>query len=164
MKKREKPRCLPPADERTEAVRETVHGLFYTMRLHRAAIERSLAKAGIHPSQHRMLVFLHRNGGAAAQRALSEEFNISPAAVAVTLRKLEEGGYISRIAEKEDGRRKSVRITAAGEAILKTTYHSFTAVDLAMFEGFSEEELAAFGGTLLRMQESLAAIAGEVEE
>ncbi len=140
---------------REGAVREAVHALLYTMRLHRAAIERALADLGIHHSQHRMLVHLHRHGGEVAQRVLSEELDISPAAVAVTLRKLEEQGLILRKAGGKDGRCKAVTITREGEELLRTSHGAFTAVDLSMFASLNEEELSSLRDTLLRMQAAL---------
>ena len=153
--------CLPPADPRTEAVRETIHRFLHTDRLHRAAIERALGDLGIHHSQHRMLVHLHRHGAHVSQRTLAEEFDISPAAVAVTLGKLEKNGYIRRSADGTDARCKTIEITEAGREILRVSYDSFTAVDLAMFSDFTESELAAFRATLDRMQAALARLAGE---
>ncbi len=163
MQNEKEPLDLLPRDAREMAVRETVHTLFRTMRLHRAAIERTLSDLGIHHSQHRMLVHLCRHGGRVAQRTLSAEFDISPAAVAVTLRKLEERGLIRRTAEGEDGRCKTVAITEAGEELLRVSHGAFTAVDLAMFASLSEEELAAFRSTLSGMQGGLSTI-GEAEE
>ena len=146
---------------REGTVRQTVHTLLHTMRLHRAAIENTLADLGIHHSQHRMLVHLHRHGGEMEQKVLPEELEISPAAVAVTLRKLEERGLILRTAGGGDGRCKTVTITNKGEELLRVSHGAFTAVDLAMFASLSEEELSAFRDTLLRMQEGLAC--GEVK-
>ncbi len=157
MQNEKEPFRLPSGDARDGAVRQTVHTLFHTMRLHRAAIERALSDLGIHHSQHRMLVHLHRLGGEVEQRRLAAEFDISPAAVAVTLRKLEARGLIRRSSEGQDGRCKTVRITKEAEALLRNSYDAFTAVDLAMFASFSEEDLSAFRDTLLRMQAALAA-------
>ncbi len=164
MTSTEREPCLPPADARTEAVRRTIHTFLHTDRLHRAAIERALGDLGIHHSQHRMLVHLHRHGGAVSQKALAEEFDISPAAVAVTLGKLERGGYIRRTAAAGDGRCKEIEITEAGREILRVSYDSFIAVDLAMFSELSEEELTAFRETLLRMQTALGLLTGGGEE
>ena len=148
-------------DARTLAVRTAIHDFMRTDRMHRAAIERKLADLGIHRTQHMMLLEIKRHGGIGTQRSIAERFDISPAAVAVTLRKLEEGGYIARRAGTQDNRCKEVRLTERGEEILKTTYESFTAVDLAMFADFSAEELTAFSGMLSRLQSALRAADGE---
>ena len=144
-------------DARTAAVRTAIHSFMHTNRMHRAAIERKLADLGIHRTQHMMLLDIKKSGGIGTQRALAERFDISPAAVAVTLKKLEEGGYIERRAGAQDSRCKEVRLTERGEEILKTTYEAFTAVDLAMFADFTEDELSAFGAMLARLQSALRA-------
>ena len=155
MEQHERPPCLPPADPRTEAVRETIHTFLHTNRLHRTAIERALSDLGIHHTQHRLLVHLHRHGGALSQRAIAEEFDVSPAAVAVTLGKMEKAGYIRRASAPSDNRCKTIEITEAGQEILRTSYASFTAVDLLMFADLSEAELSAFRDTLGRMEAAL---------
>ena len=161
MQHKQHPCGLPPTDARTEEVRRTIHTFLHTDRLHRIAIERALADLGIHHSQHRMLLHIKRHGGAVSQKTLAAEFDISPAAVAVTLGKLEKNGYIRRRPAEGDGRCKTIGLTEAGEEILRVSYDSFTAVDLAMFEALSGEELASFRGTLLRMQEALARLSPE---
>ena len=147
-------------DARTAAVRTAIHDFMRTDRMHRAAIERKLADLGIHRTQHMMLLDIKRHG-LGSQREIAERFDISPAAVAVTLKKLEENGYITRKAGTHDSRCKEVQLTERGEEILKVSYESFTAVDLAMFSDFSEEELTAFSATLARLQASLRSTVDE---
>ena len=159
----EKTPFAPPADPRESAVRETVQALFHTLRRHRAAIEAALSDLGIHPSQHRMLMHLHRKGGRAAQKELAAELAISPAAVAVTLRKLEERDLICRAAEGRDSRCKAVSLAEAGEELLRVSHSAFTSVDLSMFASLSEEELSSFRHMLAAMQASLSEIHKEAE-
>ena len=150
-----------PEDARTAAVRTAIHDFLHTDRMHRAAIERKLADLGIHRTQHMMLLDIKRHGGIGTQRAIAERFDISPAAVAVTLRKLEEGGYITRRTGATDNRCKEVRLTEQGERILATSYEAFTAVDRAMFADFTAEELALFSSMLTRLQAALREAEGE---
>lgn len=144
-----------PEDARTAAVRTAIHDFLRTDRMHRAAIERKLADLGIHRTQHMTLLDIKRHGGIGTQRAIAERFDISPAAVAVTLRKLEESGYITRRTGAHDSRCKEVQLTEKGDAILATSYEAFTAVDRAMFADFTEEELALFSAMLSRLQNAL---------
>ena len=143
------------ATARTETVHRTIHEFMHTDRLHRAAIERTLADLGIHRSQHRMLLHLHRHGDSVSQKELARELDISPAAVAVTLGKLEAAGYVRRNADGRDSRCKTITVTPEGEALLRAGYSAFTEVDLAMFSSLSEEELASFSAMLARMRAAL---------
>jgi DNA-binding MarR family transcriptional regulator len=149
------PECRAAQDARHESIRRTIHTFMHTDRLHRAAIERALAGLGLHRTQHRVLHYLAHHGGAGPQRAIAEEFEVSPAAVAVTLRKLEGAGYLCRRTAEADGRCKEVALTEAGKDILAKSYDAFTAVDLSMFASLTEEELSLFSSLLLRMQEGL---------
>ncbi len=149
---------LPPdgaEGTRAETVHRTIHDFLYTDRLHRAAIERAISELGIHRSQHRMLMHLHRAGGRLSQRALAEELDISPAAVAVTLGKLERAGYIRREPDTADGRRKTIAVTPEGEALLCASRSAFAEVDLAMFSALSDEEIALLSSMLKRLQGAL---------
>ncbi len=158
-----RPPCPPlTPDARTESVRQTIHHFLHTNRLHRAAIEVALADLGIHHSQHRMLLHIHRAGGALTQKELARELDISAAAVTATLKKLESAGYIHRSEKAGDSRCKQIAITPSGVDVLERSYDLFTAVDLSMFGDFSREELAAFSSMLLRMQAALAAGGGAV--
>lgn len=142
-------------DARTAAVRTAIHDFLRTDRMHRAAIECKLADLGIHRTQHMTLLDIKRHGGIGTQRAIAERFDISPAAVAVTLRKLEESGYIIRRAGKHDSRCKEVQLTDKGEEILAISYEAFTTVDRAMFADFTEDELSLFSSMLARLQAAL---------
>lgn len=164
MKPQEAPLHISPHPTRAEAVHEAVHSFMHTGRLHRAAIERTVADLGIHPTQHRMLMHIKRCGGCVSQKELSEEFRISPAAVAVTLGKLEKAGYILRTVEAGDGRCKRIAVTEAGDALLRISYDSFCAVDLAMFADLTDEELLSFTETLGRLQAAVTALAPERKE
>ena len=156
MSEKVTPACGFAEDARTAAVRTAIRDFMRTDRMHRAAIERKLADLGIHRTQHMMLLDIKRHG-LGSQKEIAERFDISPAAVAVTLKKLEEGGYITRKAGEHDSRCKEVQLTERGEEILKASYEAFTAVDLAMFADFTEDELSAFCAILSRLQAALRA-------
>lgn len=155
---------MPPAATREEAVRHAIHTFMHTGRLHRSAIERAVADLGIHPTQHRMLCHIERCGGCISQKQLAEEFRISPAAVAVTLGKLEKAGYILRRVGTTDGRCKEIEVTEAGDALLRISRDSFAEVDLAMFAALSDGELAAFTEMLARLQAALSPLCPERKE
>ena len=79
-----------------------------------------------------------------------------PAAVAVTIKKLENAGYIERKSDENDSRRNSVSLTKKGEEILTNTKKLVDAVDRRMFEGFSSEEYEVFTRCLDKMQKNLS--------
>ena len=129
-------------------------GLFIrVMRRHHACVERRIGDLGIHHSQHRMLMQLaKREGERPSQKELAEAMGISPAAVTVTLKKLEKEGYICRSMTDEDNRRNEIRITEKGRTKVAESRVIFESVDTAMFEGFTEDEME----TLIRFMERIA--------
>ena len=70
--------------------------------------------------------------------------DISPAAVAVTLKKLERGGYISRQCLAEDNRMNHVGMTEKGQEAIDKSIICFREIEEAVFQGFSQEEMELF--------------------
>ena len=64
--------------------------------LHRSVFESNVASLGIHQSQHHLLFHIAKSGETPSQKEIAEHFKISPAAVAVSLKKLESGGFIEK--------------------------------------------------------------------
>lgn len=128
--------------------------------MHRRAIERWATDAGIHRSQHRMLMHLAKCDKIPSQKELAEHFDISPAAVAVTLKKLENDGYIERgkCSERSDSRFNEIRITEKGRQATLQSRKYFQHVDNEALKNFTDEELDTFITLLERMQENLKSI------
>ena len=142
--------------EKTKA-QQAVKLLILTDRLHRAAIEAQVEKLGIHRSQHFVLMGLAHKDGQITQKDISDMLDISPAAVTVTLKKLEKSGLIERQTPDNDARTKIIKLTAAGAETVKKTHELFQQVDDAMCGGMTESELDALCGSLTKMTENLKA-------
>lgn len=76
-----------------------------------------------------------------SQKEIAKELNISTAAAAVTLKKLEKEEYISRRVSKTDNRFNEIVITDRGRDILKESVEIFDTLDRKAFGGFTDEEL-----------------------
>lgn len=152
--------CSGNIDERTRKVQTTVHTFICTDIMHRRAIERWATDAGMHRSQHRMLMYLSKCDNIPSQKDLAEHFDISPAAVAVTLKKLEGDGYIERCkcSERADSRFNEIRITEQGRQATMQSRKYFHHVDNEALKDFTDEELDTFISLLERMQENLKSI------
>ncbi len=123
----------------------------------RRCIEKKLRTldAEIYRSQHRLLMHLGMNPDC-SQSELAARLDISPAAVAVSLRKLEKGGYIERKTNAEDHRSNRVAVTDRGNQIIHDSIRFFDEIDCGMFEGFSKEEMEQFRGFLERAHRNLS--------
>lgn len=141
-------------------VQKTIHAFISADILHRKVIEQWACDAGMHRSQHRMLMYLTRCEGMPSQKDIAKHFDISPAAVAVTLKKLESDGYIERgkCGERTDSRFNEIKITERGRDAALQSRRYFQHVDNESFKDFSDEELETFISLLERMQENLKSI------
>ena len=80
---------------------------------HRTLLEHYLNKDGLYRVQHQLLMCVYKYPDA-SQKELARIQNVSTAAVAVTLKKLEKGGYVGRIVDRDDNRYNKIRITEKG--------------------------------------------------
>ncbi len=108
-------------------------------REHRKTVEKRISSLGIHPSQHHLLMCLSKNG-ACAQSSIAEAMEVSAATVAVSLKKLEKGGYIEKKISREDCRSNLIALTKKGEEVVEKSKVLFEEVDRKMFESLTEEE------------------------
>ena len=137
---------------------ETVHVFLRIMRRHHACVERRIGDLGIHHSQHRMLIYLtHHTGEIPSQRELAEVLGVSPAAVTTTLQRLEREGYVTRTITDEDNRKNEICVTEKGRAKVMEGREAVEATDRAMFDGFTEEELATLRAMMERIDKNLDA-------
>ena len=143
--------------DRQIEIQKTIHAFLSADILHRRTIEQWATDAGMHRSQHRMLMYLTRCEMTPTQKDIAKHFDISPAAVAVTLKKLESDGYIARekCGERTDSRYNEIKITDRGREAALQSRKYFQHVDNESFKGFTAEELNLFTSLLERMQENL---------
>ena len=131
-------------------------------RLHRAVLEKHLNKTGVYRSQHQFLMYISRFPNA-SQKMIAERFHISTPTVAVTLKKLEKGGYICRVVNAEDNRFNQIAITDKGQAVVDKSISYFRDTELGMFKGFDEAERDEMQGFLVRIRENLQQLLDETE-
>lgn len=142
-------------------MRENMPGILFQSveRARKQAIQTELSRRWLGTLGQPMILFLlkdkGREGRIAAQKELSDAMHVSPATVAVSLKSLEREGYVEKLADETDQRRKAVRLTPKGEAAIQRCVQVFEAVDQSMFEGFRPEETRQACGYLMRMLHNL---------
>ena len=120
----------------------------------RRAIEKRVARTGVYRSQHQMLMNLGRNPDC-SQNELAARLDITPASVTTTIKKLERGGYITRIVCEEDNRVNRIRVTEKGQEIITQSIAIFDEVEAQALRGFSKEEIEQFEGFVKRISINL---------
>lgn len=116
-------------------------------------IEKKVEHTGVYRSQHRLLMMLGRNPNR-SQTEIAEKLDISPAAVAVSLKKLEKSGYISRQCDENDNRVNFIEITEKGKMTILVSEKYFSEIEEALLRGFSGEELLQFEDYMGRMMQN----------
>lgn len=123
-----------------EQYHRIIHLLGATDRTLKRSIAKKVEKTGVYRSQHRLLMILGKHPDC-SQTELAERLEISPAAVTVSLKKLEKSGFISRQCQKNDNRVNQVVITEKGWEIIDQSVQYFKEMDKAFLKDFSLEEL-----------------------
>ncbi len=124
-------------------------------RLHRQAVESLVtAQTGLHRSQHMLLMRLSR-GCLPSQKQLAKDLNVSPAAIAVALKRLESDGYITKDADTDDCRCNRIDLTEKGRATVSKTVALFGEIDTAMVQDFDDAELDALLSALEKVEKNL---------
>lgn len=112
-------RCHMRMDAET-VIRESnpVKLIMFINQIHRRKIEKLLDGTGLHRAQHRMLMTLS-DCPVTSQIELANILEVSAATVAVSLKKLEKGGYIQKTQQEQDSRVRFVELTERDAASLK---------------------------------------------
>lgn len=104
------------------------------------SIGKRVEKTGVYRSQHRLLMLLGKHPDL-SQGEIAECLDISPAAVAVSLKKLEKAGYIKRQSHERDSRINHVAVTQKGRETIEVSIVCFREMEDALLKDFSENEL-----------------------
>ena len=101
-----------------------------------------------------ILFCLSREEGV-TQLELSHRAGLKPPTVSVSLRHLEEEGYIVREVDEDDKRASRVFLSEKGRALEKDNMDRFQCLDNEMMRGFSDDEIEVLRGMLLRIRDNL---------
>ena len=123
-------------------------------RLHRSVIEHQLEGTGVYRSQHQILMYVSNNPNV-SQKDLAKMYGVSGATIAVSLKKLEKGGYIKRLVDQDDNRCNQICITEKGRTVVEESVLIFHRLESCMFEGFSEHDMNVLGNLLDRIYGNL---------
>jgi len=107
------------------------------------------------PGQFPLLKRLIANPGT-TQQELSAALLVSPAAVALSTKRMEKAGLLEKRADPDNRRRNLLFATQAGRDALEAASRVFGVVDELTFAGFDEAERAQLGLMLGRMIHNLS--------
>jgi DNA-binding MarR family transcriptional regulator len=84
---------------------------------HRSLAMAALAPLGIHPG-HKLLLLELESAGPCTQAQLCAASGYEPPTITLSVRQLEEAGFVSRRPSPDDGRATIVELTESGRALL----------------------------------------------
>lgn len=113
-------------------------------RLQHSVIERQINETGVYRSQHQILMYVSESPNA-SQKDIAARYGVSTATIAVSLKKLEKGGYIRRIVDEKDNRFNQICLTEKGQKVVADSVKIFSRMETRMFEGFSTEDFSVMG-------------------
>lgn len=146
---------------RKDLTHRAVDLMIHTDRHHRILCDQRFSALGVHRSQHKMLMYLHKKGGVGSQRRISQDMQISTAVVTVTLQKLEAEGYVTRTVSDTDKRNVAIALTDRGNAVVEDTCRIIDEIDARMFDGMSEAEIEQYIALTARIFDNSRALLRE---
>ena len=119
--------------------------LFHALhRVHANTIQAELNARGLSDVGSPLILFMldhHGEGGEiASQRELAQTLQVSPAAIATSLKSLERMGYVEKRPDEQDNRRNRVLITEKGKNAVQQCFAVFQEIDRRMMEGLTDQE------------------------
>lgn len=121
---------------------------------HLQMIQGILDRFGLHFGQPRILYMVMTMNGA-AQKEIAERLRISPASLAVSIKRMQKVGLLEKIHDEKDLRVNKVRITDKGIKVQEGFRAEALATDRQMLSGFSSEELTQLEDYLERIYQNL---------
>lgn len=123
---------------------------------HMNHLQNILSCYGLYFGQPRILHTVKELNGA-TQKEIADKLNVTPASLAVSIKRMERANLIEKNMSKTDLRRNYITLTDYGSRILNDSFLSLLEMDNQMIMGFTDEELAVLTGYLDRILENLVA-------
>lgn len=112
--------------------------------------ERHFSTLGLNHTEARLLILLVESGGASAQDALSNQLYIDRTNAGRALKRLEQGGYITRGKDETDKRANKVTITPVGREAVKDIAALRQAIAEEVLVGLSTQDLDNVADRLMK--------------
>jgi DNA-binding MarR family transcriptional regulator len=105
--------------------------------------EMGLKEVG-HPYILKVLDEPHNKGQVDNQRDLAEVLRISPAAIAQSIKRMEQEGLLLKISDENDLRVNQITITDKGRAYVEQINHGLQVLAEQIFTDFTEQEIQQY--------------------
>ena len=135
-------------------LRKLVCELISISAIHRYRITKSASSVGLYFGQPMILDYVLQHD-ACTQKELAEAMHISAASVAVSIKRIEKAGLITRTPDETDSRKNHLSVTQKGKDAFMEFRKICDATDEAMFRDFTPEERETLHRLLVRLHNNL---------
>ncbi|AGC68179.1 transcriptional regulator, MarR family [Thermoclostridium stercorarium subsp. stercorarium DSM 8532] len=142
--------------------KEIIHQLISFAIKHRKIMQHYLDKTGVYHAQHRLLMEIARNPNV-SQNDIARSMDVSAATIAVSLKKLENKGYIRRETDEGDNRLNKIIITEKGNNVVEQSKQIFKQTNQKVFEGFTYDEKCTLFVLLQKLDNNLNKMEEEIK-
>ena len=88
------------------------------------------------------------------QKNIAEFFNVTPASIALSTKRLQKAGYLEKKTDERNLRCNSLHVTEQGKNVSRRWREKLDIYMQSMFSGFTQDELETFCSFLKRMNEN----------
>ncbi|MBR4286091.1 MAG: MarR family transcriptional regulator [Clostridia bacterium] len=135
-------------------LRKLVCELISISAIHRYRITKSASSVGLYFGQPMILDYVLQHD-ACTQKELAEAMHISAASIAVSIKRIEKAGLITRTPDETDSRKNHLSVTQKGKDAFMEFRKICDATDEAMFRDFTPEERETLHRLLVRLHNNL---------
>ena len=132
------------------------------VKIYNDCLQRTLNKYGLYPGQPPIL-FILSDLGKATQNEIAVKLGVSKASAGVSLRRMENAGFVKRVRDKHDSRCNQVMLTKKGMDYIRWCEIDFNMIFTTMLENFNSEQRAEILNSMKSMRTSLAKLQGRLK-
>lgn len=121
---------------------------------HRNCHQKVVSQMGLYYGQPLLLMILH-DELALSQAELARHMNITQASVAVSIKRMEKNGLVTKMMNPQDLRYNTIRLTDKGMKLAVQCRSAMDRIDEELYVGFSAEEREQLADFYRRMCQNL---------
>ena len=123
--------------------------------LKKISVAKMCSDVGLYFGQPPIIEYILYHDGC-TQKNIAEYFNVTPASIALSTKRLQKSGYIEKKTDEHNLRCNSLHVTNQGKAVSGKWRELLDEYMQNLFAGFTQEELESFCSFLRRMNENTA--------
>ena len=137
-----------------------ITGMFESIHLLRKLFVKRISETSpLHFSQVAIMKTIEQNENC-TQATIAEQLSVTPAAVAISTKRLQKAGLITKTVDSDNLRCKRLALTEAGRAAIERHIGQFREYDALIFDEFTEDEKKQLMGYLERIATRMKDIEG----